>query len=136
MEAHVMPDPCFLNLSNHPVGHWSSAQVESALALGYGPVREPPEAMPQVDPTASTAQIETIAEALAERAVQAGARAAFVATDFTLTVALVRALQRRGVATYSTTARRVAREEVGADGRVEKRSVFSFCAWRAFPQIG
>lgn len=130
------PPGCFLNLSNHPLAQWSSAQREAAEALGHGAPRDLPGAMPQVDPAWDTAAVEALADDVAERAVREGARGAFVATDFTLTVALVRALQRRGVAAYSATTRRESSEEVGADGAVVKRSVFTFVAWRAYPRAG
>jgi hypothetical protein len=126
----------FLNLSNHALATWSVEQRDSARSLGLGEPVDLPGGMPAVPPEADGAAVATLARSLADRAVLLGAGGAFVATDFTLTVCLVRELQVRGVRCFNATTHREAAEKVHADGAVEKRSVFRFVAWREYPPIG
>ncbi len=125
----------FLNLSNHALAQWSPQQMEAARALGLGEPAEPAQPLPHVPPDADGAQVEALAVTIAEDAARAGAAGAFVATDFSLTVALVRELQARGVRCFMTTTNREVSERVRPDGAFEKRSVFRFVRWREYAAL-
>lgn len=123
--------PCFVNLSNHPVATWSTTQREAARSLDLGEPADLAGGMPLVRPSADEEEVSALAEALALRAVLQGARGAFVATDATLTVALVGALQARGLRCFAATTERVARE-VSRDGRTVTEREFAFIRWREY----
>ena len=91
------------------------------------------DGMPLVEPTEAGDDIEAMAERLAVRAVAQGATMAHVATEPTLTVSLVRALQARGVRCYAATSHRESTAITEEDGSVQKHSRFSFVAWREYP---
>lgn len=128
-----MTGAMFMNLSNHPIATWPAAQREAAAALGLGDPAELPGGMPHVDPEIDTDAVSALAEALAERARAHGAEGAFVATDLTLTVALLRALRARGVRCFASTTARVAESAPTGDGAVARRSTFRFVRWREYP---
>ncbi|MBI4871556.1 MAG: hypothetical protein HY814_08310, partial [Candidatus Riflebacteria bacterium] len=69
----------------------------------------------------------------AAKAAAQGASGAFVATEYTLTLSLVAALGRRGVACFTATTRREVAEERRPDGTTERRSLFRFVRWRELP---
>lgn len=123
--------PCFVNLSNHPVATWSTAQRDAARSLDLGEPADLSGGMPLVPPSADEEEVSALAEALALRAVLQGARGAFVATDATLTVALVGALQARGLRCFAATTERVARE-VSRDGKTVTEREFAFVRWREY----
>lgn len=127
-----MSPSVFLNLSNHPCSSWSPAQLEAARALGFGEPTDPASPMPLVPPEASEEEVDTLAEALAEQAVRQRAAAAHVSGEFSLTVALVRALQVRGIACFTATTHRDAREVLLPGGEVRREHVFRFIRWRRY----
>jgi hypothetical protein len=122
----------FLNLSNHPVSGWSEEQVAAARTLDLGEPTDLDGDMPTVDPEADTAEVVAMADEIAARAVAQGAAGAQVMTEYTLTQALVAALQRRGMRCFAATTRREVVEDVKLDGAIEKKSVFRFIRWREF----
>jgi CRISPR-associated protein Csx16 len=122
----------FLNLSNHGVSTWSQEQREAARALGLGEPADLPGGMPLVAPEADTDEVSALAEELAWRAVAQGARGAHVAGEFTLTLALVRALQGRGIPCYAATTHREVEEHAGPDGETQKLVKFRFTRWRLY----
>lgn len=127
------PSRCFLNLSNHPVATWSEAQREAAVVLGFGDPIDIDGGMPLADPSADTDAVSVFAENLATRASLLGAKGAFVATDLTLTVALVGELRARGVRCFASTTERVATSAPAEDGAVARASTFRFVRWREYP---
>lgn len=122
---------CFVNLSNHAVAGWSAPQREAALALDLGAPEDIDGAMPLVPPDEDEDAIQSLAASLADRAVAQGARGAHVATDYTLTVALVAALRARGVRCFAATTTRQTRD-VLRDGTIVKESAFGFVRWREY----
>jgi CRISPR-associated DxTHG motif protein len=130
-EPSKPPSAGFMNLSNHPIADWSKEQTESARLLGFGDPAELPGGMPQVPPAATAAEVDRLAQELADRTTAQGALAAMVATEFSLTVALVRALQGRGVRCFTATTERGKREFIRDHDRV-KESVFRFMGWREY----
>jgi hypothetical protein len=122
----------FLNLSNHPMVKWTEEQIAATRELGLGEPAELEEGMPLVPPGDDASAILQLARDVAERAAAAGAAGAFVATDFTLTLALVVELQRRGIRCFAATTERVSKDIAGPDGSVERVSNFRFVRWREY----
>ena len=131
--APLPSNSLFLNVSNHPIHGWHSSQREAAVALGFGPPADLPGGLLDVDPLLDTSGIALLADEIASRVDAAGARGAFVATEPTLTLALVHALHHRGIRTFAATTRRVAECIVEPDGSTRKISTFSFVQWREYP---
>jgi len=123
--------PPFRNFSNHSVGTWSPAQLNAARALGLGEPADLPGGMPQVPPAVGTEEIERLAAELVERG-GAGLEGACVFGEFSLSVALLRQLQRQGVRCFAATTERKVVERMREDGTVEKQSEFSFVRWREY----
>lgn len=111
---------------------WRPEQLDAARALGLGEPADLPGGMPLVDPEADADEVSDQAEELAQRAIQQGARGAHVAGEFTLTLALVRALQRRGVPCYAATTRREVEDRPGPGGETQKLVHFRFIRWRPY----
>ena len=128
-----MPAHTFLNLSNHPVASWSQEQFDAARALDLGEPCDLEGGMPLVPPEASTEQVVVLAAELVRRAFEQGLWGAHVAGEFTLTSALVREFQWRGVRCFVATTRRESREVPVAGGGVERHSEFRFVRWREYP---
>jgi len=122
----------FLNLSNHAIAAWPAEQTRAAAALGLGQPVELEGGMPQVPAEADEAVVAALAEDIAVRAVHAGATGAFVAGDFTLTVALVTELRRRGIRCFAAASERAVQEEIGPGGASVRRSIFRFARWREY----
>lgn len=136
MEPPLPPRPAvFVNLSNHPLNLWSAEQVAAARTLGLGEPADPPEPMPLVPPEAEEEEVDRLAVRVATAAIRAGAAGAFVASDYGLTLAVVRELQARGVRCFTATTRREVSEAVRPDGALEKRSVFRFVRWREYTRV-
>ncbi len=125
----------FINLSNHPLEQWSSDQIEAARALGLGDPIDLPQGMPLVPPDAESDEVQEIAATLAEQALALNAAGAFVAGEFTLTAALVSALQARDVRCFSATTEREVTQTEREDGSAERQSVFRFVKWREYPPL-
>lgn len=132
--ARLPPDVrAFLNLSNHPLAAWSPAQLDAARALGLGDPCDLEGGLPTIDPYAVGEDVDARAAEIAAHALAQGAAGAFVSGEPTLTVCLVRRLQRAGVRCFvATTERRVA-ETRKDDGTVVATREFSFVAWREYP---
>lgn len=121
----------FLNLSNHPVATWPETQREAARSLALGEPSDLPGGMPPVDPRADRDDITRLADQVAHRALAMEPRGAFVAGEFTLTVALVRALQSRGVRCFSATSERIVEEVIDGEHR-QKTASYRFVRWREY----
>ena len=121
----------FLNVTNHPTDGdlpWSTKQRQAAEAIG-GQVYD--FQFPDVPPDASSADVVALADTLAERIVEMNPTAALVQGEFTLTVALVAQLERRGIPCYAATARRIASLTGNRDVSVET-SEFRFVQFRRY----
>jgi hypothetical protein len=125
----------FVNLSNHPVKSWPAAQVDAARALCLGAPCDVDGGMPEVDPERDAGDVAKVVHEVAGRAVAQGAVGAFVAGEYTLSFALVAALQARGVRCFAATTRRDV-VEAGNDGDArERKVVFRFVRWREYPPL-
>jgi hypothetical protein len=115
----------FVNLSNHPSTQWTDAQRGAALALA-GEIGDLP--FPEVPPDAPDVGY-LVAPLLAD--IPAEATHTMVMGEHTLTVALVRALQARGIVCVAATSRR----DVRVDSSGLKTVRFEFVAFREYPRI-
>jgi CRISPR-associated (Cas) DxTHG family len=125
----------FANLSNHPVRDWPAAQVEAARALCLGIPCDIEGGMPVVDPADGTSDVAKVAREVAERAVAQGAAGAFVAGEYTLSFAVIAALQARGVRCFAPTSLREVTEAAGDGDARERRGIFRFVRWREYPLL-
>lgn len=131
----------FVNLTNHPVAQWSPEQRDAALALGAASLHDLPGGMPLVPPTASGAEVRTMAGDIVRRVLAMapvdadGCRAdvlVAVQGEPTLTYAIVRHCEHEDIRAFAATTDRKAVEVVNADGTVTKTSVFAFVQWRSY----
>ena len=120
-----------INLSNHPIEKWSSAQSEKANKL-FGSVVDLP--FPSVDPAADLNQVEAIAKQLSDECVdrikksKESISAVHVAGEFTLTFQFVREMESRGVPCVVSTTERLVTDN--PDGT--KTYTFNFVAFRPY----
>jgi CRISPR-associated DxTHG motif protein len=126
------PRDGFVNLSNHPIITWSSAQREAAAALEHGAPVEIEGGMPTVLPSASAKDVAVLVDDIVARVLAMRCAGAHVATEFTLAVGLVAALRRAGVRCYAATTERSSTTTERA-GVTVKESVFRFVQWREYP---
>lgn len=117
----------FANVSNHRKEMWDENQTQAALALAEH-IEDVP--FPAVPPDADEKAIEALADECLSRIPPATSHA-LVQGEFTLTVALVRRLQARGITCLAATTERQVEE--ADSGR--KTSVFRFNRFREYPQI-
>ncbi len=111
------------NISNHPLSEWSAEQLTEAKRL-WGGVEDIP--FPQVDPDATTEQVNQLAEQLCELYVQiverAEAGSAFhIMGELNFTFSIVTLLKQRGCRVYASTSHR--QSVVVSEGKMLK----SFC---------
>lgn len=118
----------FANVSNHRKETWDENQTQAALALAEH-IEDVP--FPAVPPDADEKAIEALADECLSRIPPVTSHA-LVQGEFTLTVALVRRLQARGITCLAATTERQVEE--ADNGR--KISTFRFVRFREYPQIG
>ncbi len=117
----------FANISNHPSNEWSEDQRAAAREFAEAIIDVP---FPEVPPGADGTWIEQKAEEVLA-SLPAETTHALVQGEFTLTMALVKRLQQRGIRCLAATSeRRVSRTE---DGR-ELRE-FRFVQFRDYPPL-
>lgn len=117
----------FVNISNHPCADWPEEQRRAALDLA-GHIEDVP--FPEVGPDWSLCCIEKEAEEI-EKRLPPETTHAMVQGEFTLTAALVRRLQQRGIRCLAaTTERRVERTQDGGEVRS-----FRFVRFREYPRL-
>lgn len=121
-----------INLSNHPAAKWSATQRDAAIALGFDEVIELPSGMPLVPPDADTEDIEQMALRIVDEVADLSASGAHVAGEPSLSFALVRLLQVRGLPCYAATTERKVNEQIMPDGSVTKTQIFRFIKWRMY----
>lgn len=119
----------FYNVSNHPSARWSASQLEAAHKMG-GQVVD--IAFPAVPSAATTAEVVQMAEQVAAQ-VFADCEQAMVQGEMTLTLAIVRALQARGITCLAACSDRKTVEKVQPDGSTVKTATFEFVQFRAYP---
>ncbi len=120
----------FVNYSNHVSSRWSSAQLEAARA--YGDIVDIPFA--QVDPSATKAEVDALAEAEVAKIMDATPSIAMVQGEMTLVYNVVRRLQDKGVKCVAACTRRRTDEEVQrlAAAGLTKEGMFEFMGFREY----
>ncbi|MBP9750387.1 MAG: hypothetical protein KBC95_00920 [Candidatus Peribacteraceae bacterium] len=114
----------FINVSSHPSAKWNPEQTAAALALAADGIQD--VQFPNVPPTATEADIATLADSIAAQIPDNAA--AMVSGEFTLTYAIIRRLRARGLTVVAATTDRVKTEV--SPGKFEM--VFTFVKFRAF----
>jgi CRISPR-associated protein Csx16 len=115
----------FLNLSNHPHSTWSQEQRQAALVECTEIIDQP---FPNVPPEADQQHIEELAAAILTK-LPVDINKAMIMGEFTLTAALIRDMQKRGVECLAATTRRqITTLEDGS-----KQSSFHFQRFRPYP---
>ena len=121
-----------LNLSNHPSPHWPALQLEAAREQ-FGDVADLP--FPAIDPETDTAGVEQLAaeyeNTVLARLQGAQPQAVHLMGEMSFTLALAARLQRRGIAVYCSTTRRLVVDE--KDGT--KTTRFEFVRFRQYPSV-
>lgn len=118
--------PLFINFSNHPISGWSEEQLKAARH--YGEVFDLP--FPQVDPMATSQEIQRLEEDCVCRILAAGAGHPFtvhVMGELTLVYHVVTALKQRGIPCVASTTDRDSTEYDGL-----KLSEFNFVRFREY----
>ena len=127
----------FANVSNHPSNSWSKKQRDEAMKIGKGEIIDFPPG--NVDPYATTEQVYAIARNLERKIYDELSKykdttlAVHVATELTLTVALVNILKQYSVRSYVATTIRDVVVTTNVDGSTNKQAIFKFIAWREYP---
>lgn len=127
----------FINISNHPSSKWTKEQLTAAKKLG-GDVID--ISFPDVPATASTKEVESIADSLHHKimslAAKEGKTTVMVQGEFTLTHIIITLLMRGGIICVAACSDRVVDEIVLADGTVKKEVKFKFVQFRPYSQYG
>ncbi|MDR1653734.1 MAG: CRISPR-associated protein [Prevotellaceae bacterium] len=114
-----------INLSNHPLKHWSLKQIAAAKAQ-FGEVADLP--FPDVNPEGDEQYIMTIVTDYLEKLLTFPKFAAVhIMGEMNFTYAMVNALKRRGINCVASTTERVATENKGV-----KTSEFRFVRFRQY----
>lgn len=118
----------FLNFSNHPSDRWNKAQRQAAE--GYGEIRDVP--FPDVPSLAKTEEITILANQYSERIIRQHPDCVMCQGEFTLTMAVVRRLQKAGILCVCACSERRAVEEHMSDGTTKKTAIFEFVQFRPY----
>lgn len=125
----------FVNCSNHPWSGWNEDQKQAVFALGYADILDIPGGFPHIDPSATTEEVEELADNMVATMLENKATGAFVAGEYTLVVALLIRLQHAGVTCYTATTNRVTKEFLRPDGTTQKDVQYRFVQWRKYPTL-
>jgi hypothetical protein len=124
-----MQEPGMLvNFTNHPSEKWSLEQIQAATK--YGEIRD--MLFPGVDPAASEAEIEAMAEQYCDRIESLAPAAVLCQGEFTLCYSVVQRLHERGIRVFAACSKRDVIEKETEDGSTEKLAVFSFVRFREY----
>lgn len=122
-----------INLSNHPFGKWPAEQLQTAVEK-FETVADLP--FPQVDPKATTREIELLADDFAAQCIDMlvytahgeSANAVHVMGEMTFTCMMVQKLREKGLLAVASTTER----QVTTDSEGNKISVFRFVQFRPY----
>ncbi|WP_053991291.1 hypothetical protein [Mangrovimonas sp. TPBH4] len=113
----------FLNLTNHPSSQWEQAQLQAAKK--YGVIVD--FRFPEIDPKASSQELEQLADALALQIEQLNPKAVHLMGELTFTFMLVNKLHSKKIPCLASTTKRLTTESSGV-----KTSVFKFVQFRPY----
>lgn len=120
----------FVNYSNHVSSRWAESQLEAARA--YGDVIDIPFA--QVDPAATKADVDALAEAEVQKILEAKPSVVMVQGEMTLVYNVVRRLENEGIKCVAACTRRRTDEEMQklAAAGLTKEGMFEFMGFREY----
>src|SRR5262249_25153389 len=118
-----------------PVATWPAAQRDAARALDLGEPVDLAGGMPEVAAESDSETVVKLAGEIAGRASRQGAAGAFVVGEFTLSLALVAELQRRGIGCFAAASTRDVTTTERADGAKERSVVFRFVRFREYAML-
>jgi hypothetical protein len=121
----------FFNITNHSLTSEQIADIKNKFNIDEVVDLNPGE----VDPQASSAQVNNLATNLIANGNFSLGDVAMVQTEQTLVFCLVSALQQIGVRCVVATTRRESAEKVLPDGSIIKTNVFRHVRFRDLPQI-
>lgn len=121
-------DKVFINFTNHPSMFWSKEQRMAAEQ--YGRIVDMP--FPAVDANWTTEQVNAEAERFAAQIAEKQPQAVLCQGEMTLTYAMVRKLQAKGILVLAACSERKTHEEVREDGTLQRVSIFQFVQFRAY----
>ena len=119
----------FINCSNHPSTNWGNKQRKAAEK--YGSIID--ISFPPVDPVATTEEVIEIAKKMVNTILSMNPVAVLCQGEFTVTLAIVRGLQNKGVHVFSACSERKTEERIDQNGLTTKVAVFDFCQFREYP---
>ena len=117
----------FLNMSNHPMAKWSENQIKEAQKYGQIDEIDFPTVSPDIDWDESKSLIDEYLSGINEK-IQGKNATVHIMGEMTLTFALVKRLQARGIRCVASTTERCVRET--AEG--VKESIFKFVRFREY----
>jgi len=117
-----------VNISNHPLDAWSDEQKDAARALAPELAEIP---FPQVAPQTGIEKVEEMVKDVVS-CLPKGTTHAMVQGEFTMTVALVRDLQARGIICVAATRERSGQ---GGEGESGVSTPFRFVGFRSYPVL-
>lgn len=120
----------FVNFTNHNSSKWAPSQVEAAEK--YGDIVDVP--FPAVDPLATKEDISALAEKSVEEILANHPDVVMAQGEFTLTFAVVKKLQEKGVKCVVACTRRRTDEEVQqlAAAGLTREGMFAFMGFREY----
>ena len=121
-------DAVFINHTNHCSEYWSEEERHAAAALG----RIVDMAFPDILPSASEAEIEQLAEAMAQQIAAQEPAAVLCQGEYTYTYALVKRLIEKGIYVVAACSERVVEEHHEPDGSTRRISQFRFKRFRFY----
>lgn len=120
----------FVNFTNHSSAKWAPSQV--AAAKEYGDIIDVP--FPMVNPAATKEEIQELAEKSAQDILEQHPTLVMAQGEFTLTFAVVKKLQQKGVKCAVACTRRRTDEEVQqlAAAGLTREGMFEFMGFREY----
>ena len=117
----------FINFSNHPSFRWSEEQL--AAARSYGDIMDLP--FPNVSPTASTEEVQELAEPVIQKIIEQKPAAVMCQGEFTLSVYVISQLVKQGILVLTACSERVVTEKT-ENGELVKTAAFHFVQFRPY----
>lgn len=110
-----------INFSNHPLNEWQQPQLDSAYELFGGVIDLP---FPQVDPLASTQDIETLAEHCTAQiiSIASGNDAVHIMGELTLTFAIINRLKTLNIKCIASCSERIS--SINDSGQTVRTFIF------------
>lgn len=118
----------FVNFSNHPSDKWGTEQKEAAEE--YGKIID--IQFPNVPPDATCNEVAFLAEEYVDIICDKSPTVVLCQGEFTLSYAVIRRLNRRGIKVVAACSDRVVEETIDENGNTNKNVVFKFVQFREY----